>query len=266
MLHSSPGHRFGQISLPCLLTCDLGQWFNLYYKSSNIIVSDINLHAFSNNSKIPPKNTDGWDTLSSSNIIIQDSVINNTDDCVSFKPNSSSIVIQNLNCNGSHGISVGSLGQYVGEVDIVEDVYVYNTSMSNASDGARLKVWPGRPAGSTATDAGGGTGRVRNVTYDLFHVQNDDYAIEINQCYGQNNLIACRQSPSKLVLEDVLFKDFTGTASAKYDPQVGRLVCSSPDVSRPCYLLFAIPGIVADVLVSFFFLFTRFASTSVGRI
>ncbi|KAL2202473.1 pectin lyase-like protein [Sarocladium strictum] len=166
-------------------------WFNLYYKSSNIIVSDMNLHAFSNNSKIPPKNTDGWDTLSSSNIVIQDSVINNTDDCVSFKPNSTSIVIQNLNCNGSHGISVGSLGRYVGEVDIVEDVYVYNTSMSNASDGARLKI---------------------------------------NQCYGQNNLTACQQNPSKLVLEDVLFKDFTGTASAKYDPQVGRLVCSSPDV------------------------------------
>lgn len=40
---------------------------------------------------------------------------------------------QNLVCNGSHGISVGSLGQYPGTYDIVEDVYVYNISMSNAS-------------------------------------------------------------------------------------------------------------------------------------
>ena len=70
------------------------------------------------------KNTDGWDTYRSENIIIQNSVINNGDDCVSFKPNSTEILVQNLHCNGSHGISVGSLGQYVGEVDIVEKVLV----------------------------------------------------------------------------------------------------------------------------------------------
>jgi galacturan 1,4-alpha-galacturonidase len=40
---------------------------------------------------------------------------------------------QNLHCNGSHGISVGSLGQYAGEVDIVENILVYNTSLSNAT-------------------------------------------------------------------------------------------------------------------------------------
>jgi galacturan 1,4-alpha-galacturonidase len=54
-------------------------------------------------------------------------------DCVSFKPNSTDILVQNLHCNGSHGISVGSLGQYEGEVDIVQNVLVYNVSMFNAS-------------------------------------------------------------------------------------------------------------------------------------
>lgn len=90
------------------------------------------------------------DIYRSSNIVIQDSIINNGDgtnftnplecshinfstDCVSFKPNVSDIVVQNLHCNGSHGISVGSLGQYVGEVDIVQNVLVYNISMFNAS-------------------------------------------------------------------------------------------------------------------------------------
>lgn len=34
------------------------------------------------------------------------------------------MLVQNMYCNGSHGISVGSLGQYLGEVDIVENVYV----------------------------------------------------------------------------------------------------------------------------------------------
>lgn len=59
--------------------------------------------------------------------------IADTSDCVSFKPNSTNILVQNMWCNGSHGISVGSLGQYVGQFDIVENIYVFNTSLHNAS-------------------------------------------------------------------------------------------------------------------------------------
>jgi galacturan 1,4-alpha-galacturonidase len=70
------------------------------------------------------------------------SVLSNTD-CVSFKPNSTNILVQNLHCNGSHGISVGSLGQYVGETDIVENVLVYNISMFNAS--VRIPIPPHSP-------------------------------------------------------------------------------------------------------------------------
>jgi galacturan 1,4-alpha-galacturonidase len=52
---------------------------------------------------------------------------------VAFKPNSTNILVQNMWCNGSHGISVGSLGQYIGEYDIVENVYVFNASMHNTT-------------------------------------------------------------------------------------------------------------------------------------
>jgi len=54
---------------------------------------------------------------------------------VSFKPNSTDMLVQNMWCNGSHGISVGSLGQYKGEFDIVENIYVFNTSLHNATVG-----------------------------------------------------------------------------------------------------------------------------------
>ena len=43
------------------------------------------------------------------------------------------MLVQNMWCNGSHGISVGSLGQYVGEYDIVKNIYVFNASMHNTS-------------------------------------------------------------------------------------------------------------------------------------
>jgi galacturan 1,4-alpha-galacturonidase len=119
---------FGTIGLKGGVISDLNlryspQWYNLVANSSDVIFNNINIAGGSKSSN-PAKNTDGWDTYRSDNIVIQNSHIDNGDDCVSFKPNCTNIVVQGLQCNGSHGISVGSLGQYVGEVDIVENIYV----------------------------------------------------------------------------------------------------------------------------------------------
>ena len=68
-----------------------------------------------------------------------------TVDAPAFKPNSTNILVQNMWCNGSHGISVGSLGQYATEMDIVANVSVKNVTMLNAQNGARIKVFGGNP-------------------------------------------------------------------------------------------------------------------------
>jgi galacturan 1,4-alpha-galacturonidase len=150
---------------------------------------------------------------------------------VAFKPNSTNILIQNVFCNGSHGISVGSLGQYPGEYDIVENVYVFNVSMHNASDGARIKVWPNSPSAlSGDLQGGGGTGRVNNITYDTMFVNNVDYAIEINQCYGQKNITLCNQFPSKMTITNIVVKNFSGKTSKKFSPEIAAIACSSPSV------------------------------------
>lgn len=142
------------------------------------------------------KNTDGGDTYRSDSVVIQNSIINNGDDCVSFKPNSINVVVQGLQCNGSHGISVGSLGQYAEEFDIVENIYVNNISISNVSDGAHIKVWPGVYTDfQDNLNGGGGSGYVRNVTYDGLFNTNNDWAIELTQCYGQRNLTLCNEYP-----------------------------------------------------------------------
>ncbi|OOF93525.1 glycoside hydrolase family 28 protein [Aspergillus carbonarius ITEM 5010] len=205
------------------------QYYHFVANSSDVLFDGIDISGYSKSDN-EAKNTDGWDTYRSTNIVIQNSVINNGDDCVSFKPNSTEILVQNLHCNGSHGISVGSLGQYEGEVDIVENVYVYNISMFNASDMARIKVWPGTPSALSADlQGGGGSGSVKNITYDTAYVDNVDYAIEVTQCYGQSNLTLCNEYPSNLTISDILFKNFHGTTSKKYEPYVGTIVCSSPD-------------------------------------
>ncbi|KAJ8131977.1 hypothetical protein O1611_g1646 [Lasiodiplodia mahajangana] len=211
-------------------------WFNLIANSSDVIISDMVLTAKSSSSN-PVKNSDGWDTYRSDHIVIQNSVIDNTDDCVSFKPNSTNVVVQGLKCNGSHGISVGSLGQYIDQYDIVENIYVYNNTMSNASDAARIKVWPGIQSDFEPTlSGGGGSGYVKNVTYEKFESTNNDWAIEVNQCYGQSNKTLCELYPSNMTISDIYFIDMFGTTSSKYDPKVGTLVCSSPE---QCYNFYA---------------------------
>lgn len=128
--------------------------------------------------------------------MIQNWEVYNDDDCIAFKPNSTNIVVQNINCTGSHGISVGSLGQYLGEVDIVENITVYNINMTDASDGARIKVWPGIPSlFQPLLNGGGGLGYVKNVTYDTIHNHGTTWAIELTQCYGSSNQTLCTDHP-----------------------------------------------------------------------
>ncbi|CAG9942894.1 unnamed protein product [Clonostachys rosea f. rosea IK726] len=202
-------------------------WHNLIANSSDILISNIEVHAGSTSAN-PAKNLDGWDTYRSDNIVIQNSYLDHDDDCVSFKPNSTNIIVQGLVCNSSHGISVGSLGQYPEYFDIVENLYIYNVTLSNATDGARLKVWPGSETDfQPGLGGGGGSGYVRNVTYDTFGNINNDGAIKIDQCYGEKNATRCEEFPSKMNITDVLFKNFYGTTSKSNDPIVGSLICST---------------------------------------
>ncbi|KAK0630359.1 exopolygalacturonase [Bombardia bombarda] len=211
------------------------QYYHFVANASNVVFNNIDI-AGGSTSKNTAKNTDGWDTYRSEDVTIMNSVINNGDDCVSFKPNSTNILVQSLSCTGSHGISVGSLGQYPLAFDIVSSIMVSNISMCHASDGARIKVWPG-VASTMSPDlqGGGGSGAVFNITYEDMTINDVDYAIEITQCYGQKNLTLCQQYPSPLTIEDIHFRRFKGTTSSKYEPLVAAFACSSDKVCGDIY-------------------------------
>lgn len=68
---------------------------------------------------------------------------------------------------------------------------------------------------------------VKNITYDNMIIDNVDYAIEVDQCYGQKNLTLCLQYPSNLTITDIVFKNFKGQTSKKYNPEIGAFACSS---------------------------------------
>ncbi|KAJ4397350.1 Exopolygalacturonase X-1 [Gnomoniopsis smithogilvyi] len=220
---------------PVLILSDLvlrysPEYYVFLANSTNVVFNNFDISGYSSSANVA-KNTDGWDTYRSTDITIMNSVINNGDDCVSFKPNSTYILVESLWCNGSHGISVGSLGQYEGEFDIVSDVYVANISMHNASDAARIKVWPNTPSAlSGDLQGGGGSGEVNNITFDGMLIDNVDYAIEITQCYGQKNITLCLEYPSPLTITNVLITNLNGTTSSAYSPDIAAFLCSSEDV------------------------------------
>ncbi|KAJ7872121.1 pectin lyase fold/virulence factor [Mycena olivaceomarginata] len=181
-------------------------WFNLVNEGKNVTYSDITITATSTSSN-SAGNTDGWDTYRSDNVVIKDSVINNGDDCVSFK------VVSNLTCTGSHGISVGSLGQFPGVFDIVENVTAINVKMINSGNGARIKAWAG---------SGVGSGIVKNITFTNFVDSKVDLPITIDQCYS-TTAAACAQFPSNTLIQDVVFTQMSGTSTGA---TVASLACS----------------------------------------
>ena len=68
--------------------------------------------------------------------------------------------------------------------------------MYNSSEGARIKVWPDSFSEKSANlNGGGGSGSVRNVTYDGMWLDNVDYGITITQCYGQDDEEECFKHP-----------------------------------------------------------------------
>ncbi|KAI0712787.1 pectin lyase fold/virulence factor [Cerioporus squamosus] len=193
------------------------EWINFVNEGKDITFRNITISAVST-SKNAAKNTDGWDIFRSDNVTIEDSTINNGDDCVSFKPNSTNILVSNLSCNGSHGISVGSLGQYAGEYDIVQNVLATNIRMSNAQNGARIKAWAGKNVGS---------GIVKNITFTGFVETNVDNPVIIDQCYETSDS-DCAKYPSNTYIQDIWFDNISGTSSGKEKAVVASLSCS-PD-------------------------------------
>ncbi|KAG8987948.1 hypothetical protein FRB90_003049 [Tulasnella sp. 427] len=199
-------------------------WHQLCYQSKNVVYQALHISSISSSSN-PTANSDAIDIYRSDKVSIQNWVVDNDDDCVSFKPNSTNIAVQDLFCRGSHGISVGSLGQYKNETDIVENVYVNNITMLNAQNGARIKVFPDNPDPNSVK--GGGLGHVRNITFSNFEVQNVDYPILIDQCYNVNNATFCAQYPSKLSISDVHYYNVHGSSSGVNNATVAQLKCSA---------------------------------------
>ncbi|KAL5337515.1 hypothetical protein BJX70DRAFT_399650 [Aspergillus crustosus] len=85
---------------------------------------------------------------------------------------------------------------------------------------------------------------VAKVTWKDIVLQDCDYAIQIQSCYGEEEEY-CESNPGDARLSGITFQGFSGITSDKYDPVTGNLNCGADgecDVSVIDYTVAASSG------------------------
>lgn len=177
---------------------------------TNVTYSNLILTAVSKSDALP-KNTDGFD-LGGTGIRMDNIKVQNGDDCIAIQNGAEDITVMNIQCTGSHGLSIGSIGKTPGEVDTVKNIHFKNAKMTKCSKAAGIKIYSG----------GYGTAEVSNITWENVMVDGTSYAFQVQTCYGSDEK-ECASQPSTAKLTDIVVKGFSGKTDK--DEPVASINC-----------------------------------------
>jgi polygalacturonase len=153
------------------------------------------------NTPATARNTDGVDPVSESDVTIKDDMIQNGDDCVAVKSNpgtpSANITVDDVNCYGSHGLSVGS--QTAGGV---YNVLFENSTLSGYDSLGNLSV---SDTGIQIKTDGNSAGLTQRVTYTGICMTNIKHVLIFNPHYSSGGTGVPTQSD--IVLNGVVSTD-----------------------------------------------------------
>ncbi|KAI0315859.1 pectin lyase-like protein [Amylostereum chailletii] len=212
-------------------------WCNIVADSEDVIYRGMLCNATNSNpeffgTNLVP-NTDGIDTYRSNRVLLENWDITCGDDCLAIKGNSTNVVANNITCRGGNGVAFGSLGQYVGLDDQVENVTISNVRtvrldsaiQPNMASGVYLKTWTGSVNGEPPTGGGGGGGFVRNVLLSNVSLDRVDLPTHLYQTNGGHS----DDVPSTLQFSNITWVNWTGTSTGS---EIVELDCS-PAVPCP---------------------------------
>ncbi|KAG4913848.1 hypothetical protein JHK85_055238 [Glycine max] len=159
-------------------------------------------------------NTDGIHIENTTNVNIHNSVISNGDDCVSVGAGCYNVDIRNITCGPSHGISIGSLGNYNSRA-CVSNITVSDSIIKHSDNGVRIKTWQG------------GRGAVSKVVFNNIQMDTVRNPIIIDQYYCPSK--NCHNQSYAVSVSNVSYSNIKGTYDARSPPM--RFACSD---SVPC--------------------------------
>lgn len=133
-------------------------WTMAIIHSNNLLMQDISVNSTSENNS-PARNTDGADTLYSNNITMRRWSVDNGDDAIALKGNSTNVLIEDCVFRTGQGFALGSIGQYEDRVEVIENVVVRNVTNIETKYAAYVKTWTGERSGYPPNGGGGGNGR-----------------------------------------------------------------------------------------------------------
>lgn len=130
--------------------------------------------------------------VSGSNLHLHDIEVTNRDECISVKSPSSNLLIEDIICNSSGGMSIGSL--YKGTA--IEYIHMRNIKSYKCQQMIMIKTFPN------------GDGFLRNCLFEDFWGYETLYAIDIDQYWQKSSTTNER---SAVALSNLQFRHFKGS-------------------------------------------------------
>ncbi|KAI0466869.1 glycoside hydrolase family 28 protein [Xylaria cf. heliscus] len=206
-------------------------WYDLYgtkpnvviIHSEDVLVDGVYISSTSNSSQ-PARNTDGYDTIDSNNITFRNLYVRNGDDAIAIKGNSTNILVEDSTFDKSLGLAFGSLGQYIGTVEVVENITARNIVGKGTRYGAYVKTWTGDVVNYPPNGGGGGTGYLRNITMANFTFTDvENQAFYITQCTSFSG--GDRDCDSSLFeISNITIESWSGNIASSY---IANMDCSA---------------------------------------
>ncbi|KAI9656253.1 MAG: hypothetical protein M1821_004916 [Bathelium mastoideum] len=204
-------------------------WTMTIIHAENVLLENNYVSSVSNDSS-STVNTDGADTIYANNITFRNWQVTNGDDCISTKANSTNILIEDVTCQKGGGIALGSIGQYDGVFEFMENITARDIRFYGNFYVGYIKTFTGVQVGYPPNGGGGGLGYLSNVSFSDFQVDNTSIPFVVTQCVSFSGATG-NCDTSKFNLRDIAFDDLQGTLNSGANATVAQIQCSA---ASPC--------------------------------